>query len=65
YGGEGSIVFVDGVGTRVPANRVDADSTGAGDAFCAAYVSARAAGEPPLEAARRATALVERMLRGA
>lgn len=64
YGGEGSIVFVDGVGTRVPANRVDADSTGAGDAFCAAYVSARAAGEEPLEAARRATALVERMLRG-
>ena len=64
YGGEGSTLFAGGTATEVPANRVDADSTGAGDAFCAAYVSARAAGEPPLEAARRATALVHRMLAG-
>lgn len=63
FGGEGSIVFAGGAATRVPANRVDADSTGAGDAFCAAYIAARADGEEPLAAARRATALVERMLR--
>lgn len=63
FGGEGSLVFAGGQAVRVPANRVDADSTGAGDAFCAAYLSARAGGEQPVEAARRATALVERMLR--
>lgn len=62
FGAKGSLVFVDGSRTEVPANRVDADSTGAGDAFCATYLAARAAGGAPVDAARRATALVERML---
>jgi sugar/nucleoside kinase (ribokinase family) len=65
YGGEGSTLYTGGTCTEVPADRVEAESTGAGDAFCAAYVSSRAAGAPPLEAARRATALVHRMLAGA
>lgn len=64
YGGFGSTLYLEGACTEVPADRVDADSTGAGDAFCAAYVSARAAGEAPLAAARLATELVHRLLAG-
>jgi sugar/nucleoside kinase (ribokinase family) len=50
----------------VPARPVDdgADPTGAGDAFAAAYLSARADGHAPASAARRATALVAALLMG-
>jgi sugar/nucleoside kinase (ribokinase family) len=48
----------------IPAEPVDADPTGSGDAFCAAYVAARAEGRPPLDAARGAAALVAELLRG-
>ncbi|MDP9262502.1 MAG: PfkB family carbohydrate kinase [Actinomycetota bacterium] len=40
------------------------DPTGAGDAFGAAYLSARASGHAPASAARRATALVAALLLG-
>ena len=49
----------------VPARHVDADPTGAGDAFSAAYLASRAHGHTPVSAARRATALVAAMLTGA
>jgi len=61
----GSLVFADGRVEHVPARAVDGDATGAGDAFCAVYLAARACGQPPLAAARRATALVEALLLGA
>jgi sugar/nucleoside kinase (ribokinase family) len=48
----------------VPANAVDADPTGAGDAFSAAYLASRADGQEPLSAARRATTVVEALLAG-
>ena len=48
----------------VPARAVDADPTGAGDAFSAAYLASRADGHTSLSAARRATALVGALLAG-
>ena len=62
----GLILFADGVAEHVPASPVAAvaDPTGAGDAFAAAYLAARAAGEAPTGAARRATALVADLLSG-
>ena len=47
---------------HIPADVVAADPTGAGDAFAAGYVAARAFGLAPLEAGRRATALVAELL---
>jgi sugar/nucleoside kinase (ribokinase family) len=62
---EGATVYApDGV-HEVPARRIDADPTGAGDAFAAGYLASRAHGHSPLSAARRATALVAAMLVGA
>ncbi|MBD0330580.1 MAG: carbohydrate kinase [Thermoleophilia bacterium] len=61
-GARGSLLFAAGRGERVPAHAVDADPTGAGDMFATGYVAARNGGAPPLEAARRATRLVERLL---
>jgi len=61
-GGAGATVYVDGEPTEVPAHALDADPTGAGDGFAAAYVAARAAGVPPSAAARRATTAVAGML---
>ncbi|HVH50800.1 MAG TPA: PfkB family carbohydrate kinase [Gaiellaceae bacterium] len=49
-------------GVRVAADPVDADPTGAGDAFGAGYLAARASGAEPVEAARSACDLVTRML---
>jgi sugar/nucleoside kinase (ribokinase family) len=49
-------------GEHVPAHVVSADPTGAGDAFAVAYASSRAAGQAPVSAARRATALVAALL---
>jgi sugar/nucleoside kinase (ribokinase family) len=63
-GAAGSTVIVRGVAEHVPARPADggADPTGAGDAFAAAYLSARADGHAPGSAARRATALVAALL---
>lgn len=49
-------------GTYVAAEPVEADPTGAGDMFAAAYLSARAGGAEPVEAARSASALVTALL---
>ena len=50
-------------GALVEAEPVDRDPTGAGDMFGAAYLVARSEGADPVDAARRATALVSELLR--
>jgi sugar/nucleoside kinase (ribokinase family) len=62
FGLRGSLVLTRGLAERVRAHPVDADPTGAGDAFTIAYAGARAAGHGPVSAARRATALVASLL---
>lgn len=62
HGSRGSTVYWGGRRELVPAHPVDADPTGAGDAYSIAYVAARNAGFPPPGAARRATALVASLL---
>jgi sugar/nucleoside kinase (ribokinase family) len=62
FGSKGSLVFADGRIERVEARPVDADATGAGDAFSATYLASRAAGVGPVEAANRAARLVESLL---
>jgi sugar/nucleoside kinase (ribokinase family) len=64
HGSRGSTVYLGGRKTFVPARPVDAEPTGAGDAYCAAYVSARAGGFDAVGAARRATAVVSAVLAG-
>jgi sugar/nucleoside kinase (ribokinase family) len=64
FGSRGSLVIAGGRATNVPARFVDVDPTGSGDAFSAAYLVRRAAGDRPIAAARRATALVGALLRG-
>jgi sugar/nucleoside kinase (ribokinase family) len=49
---------------HVPADPLDADPTGAGDAFAAAYVVERSRGAGPQPAAERATRLVHDLLEG-
>lgn len=61
-GSRGSTVYVDGRPEDVPAHALSVDPTGAGDAFCTAYVVARNAGFAPVGAARRATAVVASVL---
>jgi sugar/nucleoside kinase (ribokinase family) len=61
-GAEGSLVLADGALEEVPAVPVDADPTGAGDAFAIAYLVAREARLAPAAAARRATAVVAELL---
>jgi sugar/nucleoside kinase (ribokinase family) len=63
-GSVGSLVLAQGRLERVAAPAVDGavDPTGAGDAFAAAYLVARATGHGPRAAARRATALVAGLL---
>lgn len=65
-GSRGSVVFADGLAEHVPARavRADVDPTGAGDAFAAVYLAARAGGSAPLGAARRASSLVTDLLEG-
>jgi len=58
----GATVYAGGAAEHVSAFGIDADPTGAGDAFSIAYVSARASGARPAAAARRATAVVAGML---
>jgi sugar/nucleoside kinase (ribokinase family) len=64
FGSRGSLVVVGGNATEVTARHVDADPTGSGDMFAAAYLASRASGHVPTAAARRATALVGDLLRG-
>jgi sugar/nucleoside kinase (ribokinase family) len=64
YGSRGSVVFAEGRATEIPAWPVPRDPTGSGDAFSAAYLSARAGGHAPVAAARRATSLVAALLTG-
>jgi sugar/nucleoside kinase (ribokinase family) len=49
-------------GEHIPADVVASDPTGAGDAFAVAYLGARASGAEPVEAGRRATAIVAELL---
>jgi sugar/nucleoside kinase (ribokinase family) len=65
-GEEGCLVWSGGNAERVPARVVaDADPTGAGDAFMAAYLASRRNGHGPVSAARRATEVVHGLLAGA
>jgi sugar/nucleoside kinase (ribokinase family) len=62
-GSNGALVVARGHQERVPVRRVDAaDPTGAGDAFLAAYVWARASGHRPVSAARHAATSAARVL---
>jgi sugar/nucleoside kinase (ribokinase family) len=62
-GSHGEDVWVDGVVTHVPTTPVlGVETTGAGDAFMVAYVSARHDGASPVDAARAGSALVAEML---
>jgi sugar/nucleoside kinase (ribokinase family) len=62
-GSQGAIVRAGGRETRIATRPLERDPTGAGDAFAAAYVVSRAAGHPPVAAARRATAVVGAAMR--
>ena len=62
-GSTGATLIAGGVREHVPVRRIEtADPTGAGDAFLAAYVWARAAGHRPLSAARHAATVAARTL---
>jgi 2-dehydro-3-deoxygluconokinase len=65
-GSRGALVLDRGRLEHVPGRRVEptVDPTGAGDAFGAAYLTARAAGNGPAGAARRACGLVADLLSG-
>lgn len=63
HGSTGALVIWRGARERVPVRRIETnDPTGAGDAFLAAYVWARAAGHRPGSAARHAATTVARVL---
>jgi sugar/nucleoside kinase (ribokinase family) len=62
-GRHATVVTRDGA-EDVPVRAVDADPTGAGDAFAATYLASRAEGHRPASAARRAAALVSALLAG-
>ena len=62
-GGDGCVVYADGVTKLVPTRRIDvADPTGAGDQFMAGYLAYRRGGHPPTSAARLASTLVAQLL---
>jgi sugar/nucleoside kinase (ribokinase family) len=63
-GSRGCIVVARRQLVHVPADPLDVDPTGAGDAFAAGYVVERSRGRGPRQAAVRATRLVHRLLRG-
>ena len=64
HGSRGAVLLAGNRRERVPVRRLDTrvDPTGAGDAFLAAYVWARAAGHRPLSAARHAASTTARVL---
>ena len=62
HGSRGSTVYLGKDAEFVPAHRIDTEPTGAGDAYCTAYVVARSGGFSPAAAARRATAVVASLL---
>lgn len=63
HGSTGGVVIARGVRERVPVRRIlTSNPTGAGDAFLAAYVWARAAGHRPVSAARHAATTAARVL---
>ncbi len=64
HGSFGATVFSGGRTTHVPAQQIagEVDPTGAGDAFSAAYLSARNGGHAPVPAARRACALAASLI---
>jgi sugar/nucleoside kinase (ribokinase family) len=64
-GSRGCIVVAGRQLLRVPADPLDVEPTGAGDAFAAAYVVERSRGRAPLQAAENATQLVHELLAGA
>jgi len=64
HGPRGVTVYAGGTVERLPASRVPGNPTGAGDAFCAAYVAGRAAGLSPVPAAQRAVAVTAAVLAG-
>jgi sugar/nucleoside kinase (ribokinase family) len=64
-GSRGSILVTGGKLLRVPAEPVEGDPTGAGDAYAAAYVAGRSRGEDPRQAAEQATDLVHSLLASA
>ena len=62
-GSTGALVIARGVRERIPVRPVQTDDpTGAGDAFLAAYVWARASGQRPASAARQAATTAARVL---
>jgi sugar/nucleoside kinase (ribokinase family) len=61
-GSKGATIWVDGRPEEVVARPRGGDPTGAGDAFCTAYVVARNAGFAPVGAARRAAAVVSALI---
>jgi sugar/nucleoside kinase (ribokinase family) len=64
-GSRGSIVLADGLAEHVPVSAVpEANPTGAGDAFAAAYLVARVGGMQPPAAARWASGAVAGLLSG-
>ena len=65
HGSRGSTVHWAGTSEFVPARAIDAEPTGAGDAFATAYIVGRNAGFNPVGAARRATAVVASLLSSA
>ncbi len=64
HGARGATVHANGRVDEVPAFALAGDPTGAGDAFCVAYLAARSSGFAPVAAARRATAVVASVLAG-
>lgn len=63
HGSTGCVVFARGVRRHVPVRRIlTSNPTGAGDAFLAGYVWARAAGHGPASAARHAATTAARVL---
>jgi sugar/nucleoside kinase (ribokinase family) len=62
HGTRGCHVYANGRVEHVPAMGLDVDPTGAGDMFSAAYMAARAAGQSPTAAARRASTVVAEVL---
>ena len=63
HGSAGATIYAGGKVEHVSSEPVDADPTGAGDAFCVSYASARAAGHSPVDAAQLAANLVSALLR--